>query len=370
MGIRECIRPTTVLLAICIVTGLGSAPSGGSTERQVRAELVFDCGGCAPVAFTFTPNGKQIFYLERVTGEIHRYTLKGGSDSLWGSVGPVNYLGEGERGGLGIAVDPKWNQGKKRKRDRNRWIYVYFTHDEPLENRIVRLRHRLRGDGTIEQRLETISIGSGSQHNAGTIHFGPDGKLYVMTGDQDEPARSQSTADVAGKVLRMNPGGRRPDDNPIPGSLAYSFGHRNSFGFAFDPITGNLWQTENGPTCEDELNLIIPGRNYGWGTGSDCPGTSTEGPDPVQPERTWTPPIVPTGATFCDGCGLGSEIEGDLLVGFYTRTIRNFTLDAERDDIIDEAVTFDHSGGVVAIQSRPNGQIFFSDTSGIYVLTA
>ena len=358
----------TSAIVLSLVAGAGTPVAGDVAEAG--AKLVIGCSGCWPAAFDFTPKGKQIFYLERYSGEIHRYTLNGGADVVWASVGPIS--AEGERGALGIAVDPRWDSGKQKQRKRNRWIYVFYTHQSPLENRVVRLRRSLRGgDGVKQEHLLTIEINTGSNHNAGPMRFGPDKKLYVVTGDQAEPARSQDLADPAGKVVRMTRTGGRPSDNPIPGSLAFSYGHRNSFGLTFDPSNGALWQTENGPTCDDEVNLILAGANYGWGSGSTCPNTSSQGPTPMPPEREWSPPIVPTGAAFCSGCGLGDAFEGDLLVGVYGGgDIRSLSLDAERDDVTGETTAYDHPSGILAMARRPNGQVYFSDSDGIYLLTA
>ncbi len=367
MRIRLGIAVST--LAVSLVASLGSPLPGSAAEAGGR--LVVGCSACWPAAFDFTPNGKQIFYLERYSGQIHRYTLKGGADTVWGSVGPIS--GDGERGALGLAVDPRWDSGTKKQRKRNRWIYVFYTHESPLENRIVRLRRSLKGGGGVkEEHLVTIDIETAaSNHNAGPMRFGPDKKLYVVTGDQAEPARSQDLLDPAGKVLRLNRTGSRPNDNPIPGSLAFSFGHRNSFGLTFDPSNGRLWQTENGPSCDDEVNLVIAGGNYGWGSGSTCPDTSTQGPAPRPPELEWTPPIVPTGAAFCSGCGI-EALEGSLLVGIFSGggDIRSLSLDAERDDVTGETVAYEHTSGVLAMARRPNGQVYFSDSGGIYLLTA
>ena len=361
-------RVVAGLIACLLVGGAAPGSIGRAAESAVGARAVIGCGDCWPAAFTFTPDGKQIFYLERYSGEIHRYTLKGGKDTRWAAVGPVDAAGD--RGALGIAVDPRWNKGKARQRKRHRWVYVFYTNESPLENRIVRLRQRSRGSGVTEQRLETISIGGASNHNGGPVHFGPDGKLYVATGELAVPARAQDRADPAGKVLRMNRTGSRPGDNPIPGSKAYSFGHRNSFGFTFDPETGDLWQTENGPECEDEANHVVAGGNYGWGPGSSCPDTSTEGPSPIGPAQAWTPTIVPTGAAFCSGCGLGADVEGDLVIGFFDQEIRNLSLNGARDEVTGEATLLDRTAGVLAVERRPNGQLWFSDSNGIYQLTA
>jgi glucose/arabinose dehydrogenase len=369
-------RVLALVLAAAVliaVPPLGEAPA----RAAATATPVVPCQpageDCWPAAFAFTSKGRELFYVERFTGEIHRVTLGTGKDRLWGDVGDP--ASGSEQGALGIAVDPRWDRkakGRKAKkrRKRNRWVYVFFTDQDPVENRVVRMRKRLGRPGFITDHLLTIDINAGTNHNGGPIHFGPDGKLYVATGEQAEPSRAQDLGDPAGKVLRMVRNGNRPGDNPIPGSLALSFGHRNSFGIGFDPLTGRLWHSENGPNCEDEVNLVVAGGNFGWGSGSTCPGTSTEGPSPIQPETSYTPTIVPTGVAFCVGCGLGPEVEGDLLLGVFGdgAEIRNLSVDGERDDVVDEAVLYDHSSGVVAVERRPNGQVFFSDRAGIFRL--
>jgi glucose/arabinose dehydrogenase len=367
------------LTALTLVASFLLVLSPQPAQAAVTATLKVPCRpageDCWPAAFAFTPKGDRLFYLERFTGEIHKVNLSTGADVLWGDVGdPAT---GSEQGALGITVDPRWDRKARTKkarlrRKRNRWVYAFYTHVSPLENRILRLRRRMRGPGFITDHLLSIAINTGTNHNGGTIRFGPDGKLYVATGEQAENDRAQDVTDPAGKVIRVNRDGTRPAGNPIPGSLAYSFGHRNSFGIGFDPQTGWLWQSENGPNCEDEVNLIVSGGNYGWGAGSTCPGISTEGPSPIQPETAYTPPIVPTGVAFCDSCGLGPDVEGDLLLGVFgdATHIRQLSLDDQRDDVVSEAILYDHAQGVVAVERRPNGQVFFSDQRGIYVLGA
>jgi glucose/arabinose dehydrogenase len=367
-------RTVALFAAAALMVGLWPAPA----QAAVTATLAVPCqppsDSCWPAAFTFTPKGRFVFYLERYTGEIHRVNLATGADTQWGDVGDPDP--EGERGALGIAVDPRWDRKAKtrkarRKRRRNRWVYVFYTHASPLENRVVRLR-QLRNGQTVTERLLTITITTGSNHNAGVIHFGPDGMLYVVTGDQAVPARSQDAADPAGKVLRMTRAGGRPNDNPIPGSLAFSTGHRNSYGFGFDPVTGRLWQSENGPTCDDEVNLIIPGGNYGWGSSSACPGTSESGPSPIPPEHVYPGPLpAVTGVTFCQGCGV-PELEGKVLLGSWNdQRIRALSLDAGRDDVTGEATSLQRADGVLSLVTRPSThRVYFSDEHGIYVLRA
>src|SRR5439155_15315454 len=130
--------------------------------------------------------------------------------------------------------------------------------------------------------------------------FGPDGKLYVVTGENADPANSQQKKDLRGKVLRLDPNGSRPSDNPF-GTRIWSYGHRNSFGMTFDPRTGRLWETENGPECNDEINRIVKGGNFAWGPNENCNGqspqdTNNSRPSPKHlPLRRYSQTIAPTG---------------------------------------------------------------------------
>jgi glucose/arabinose dehydrogenase len=358
---RRALVLAATALALLALPPLGSSPAGAAVDRVLAIDCRAANDQCWPAAFAFTPNGNQVFYVERFTGQIRKHTLASNQDQQWAVINDV--AGSGEQGVLGITLDPRWSQAAK-----FRWVYVYYTHESPLQNRIVRLR-KLAGGGMKKDLLQKLPAASG-YHNGGVIHIGPDKKLYAVTGEAHDPARAQVKKDPAGKVLRLNLNGRRPGDNPIGGSKAFSYGHRNSFGFAFDPETDVLWQTENGPGCEDEVNRILPGRNYGWGGSSNCPGTSTSGPNPVQPEwDTGNTTIAPTGAAFCDGCSLGPAPEGDFLFGAWNDgKIRRLVLNGARNDVTGDFVVFDNPSGVMAVEAAPSGKIFFSDPFGIYRL--
>ena len=330
-----------------------AAPASAATR-----ERVLGCGGCSPAAFTFTPDGGTIYYAERLTGQIRRFGLADGTDSRWARIRDVSR--RGEQGVLGIALDPDWALGPQ-----HQWVYVYYSEANPHRNVIVRLRR----SGKKVQRDVLLTLRASDYHDGGVLHFGPDGKLYVVTGDTQSPGLAQQRRNAAGKVLRLEQNGKRPPDNPIPRSKAFSYGHRNSFGFAFDPRTGNLWQTENGPDCDDEVNLIRPGRNYGWGSASRCPDINDSGPNPVAPAARFNPVPALTGAAFCEACGLAPEVEGDLLVGsFNDGRIRNLTLNADRDRVAQIEVLYDHPSAVLAVERAPDGRIYFSDPSGISML--
>ncbi len=177
---------------------------------------------------------------------------------------------DGEGGLLGLAIPPGFP-------DQDPWLYIYHT--SPTDNRIVRVRYQ---DGTLNPAsLQVLLKGMGRNkfHNGGRLRFGPDGKLYATTGDAQNGAYAQDIQHLSGKVLRLNPDGTVPADNPF-GNHVWSYGHRNPQGLAFDSL-GRLWEQEFGDS-QDETNLIIKGGNYGWpacegilsrsGTGCATPG--------------------------------------------------------------------------------------------------
>jgi aldose sugar dehydrogenase len=180
-----------------------------------------------------------------------------------------------------------------------------------------------------------------------------------------------------GKILRMNLNGRIPQDNPFPGSYIFAYGFRNSFGMEFDPKTDALWESENGPNCNDELNRVVPGGNYGWGaewtceTPPDPPGnTNQSGADPQMPRTWYTPTTAPTGASFCSGCGLGETLEGNLFFAeFNTGNVRAVELGPMRRRVVSDRVVYRHKPGcLLTLEAGPDGALYMSDCSSIYKL--
>jgi len=203
-------------------------------------------------------------------------------------------VGGGEGGLLGIAIDPNFSD--------NHYVYLYYTYSNFLatENRLV--RYIESNFSLTEDKILLDKIPGSFSHDGGRIKFGPDGKLYITTGETGNANLSQDLNSLGGKILRINSDGTIPKDNPFPNSPVYSYGHRNPQGLDWDNM-GNLVATEHGPSgwhgvAHDEINLIIPGGNYGW---PDIIGSETkEGlftPILNSEDETW----APSGAEFYYG---------------------------------------------------------------------
>jgi aldose sugar dehydrogenase len=251
---------------------------------------------------------------------------------------------------------------------------VYATRDlgGAIRNQILRYRDR-DGRGVGRSVIVSMAVG-GTSHNGGRILFGPDGMLYAVVGDAQDAANAQDLSnEKRGKILRIRPDGRIPNDNPFDDRI-WAYGIRNSFGFDFDPETGRIWETENGPECNDEVNHIRRGRNYGWGPNETCSGnapqnTNQDGPNPVLPATLYESTIGITGIAFCDGCGLGPQSEGAAFHGAVKNgQITRLELNQARDGIADRQVVADNGGGTLSFEVGPTGRIFFSTFGGIFKL--
>ncbi len=225
-----------------------------------------------PWGLDFLPGGDAVVTL-RDSGEVLRVSPGADPVSL-GTIEEVAAMGEG--GLLGIAVSPEF--------ENDRHVFVYLTTDD--DNRVLRMTLS-EDNGLAPDEVIVDGIPNGSIHNGGRIAFGPDGYLYVATGDAGDGGNAQDPNSLGGKILRVDGDGEPPDDNPDPGSPVWTLGHRNVQGLAWDE-QGRMFASEFGQNTWDELNRIEAGRNYGWpeveGIGDG--GSPEEFTDPLY---QWTP---------------------------------------------------------------------------------
>jgi aldose sugar dehydrogenase len=355
------------VLAFVVVCGAraGASPGTFAKVRQIRVvQMIGDQK--RPAAFTIDREGR-IFFGERLTGEIQILDPPARNGRPLFTIPNVVGKLQTTQGLLGIALDPHYPARP--------YVYAYVTREigGRLLNQVVRVTDH---DGTGTNLRVIFSTPGEPTNQGGRILFGPDHMLYVMIGEGHHPEEAQDPQSTNGKILRMTRMGRIPSDNPSENSFVYARGLRNSYGFAFDPLTGNLWETDNGPACNDELNLIVASRNYGWGPRASCDtppspprNTNRDGNDPILPKLWYTPTIAPTGVAFCDSCGLGEARKGDLFFGsFNTGTIHEVTLGANRNGVTSQTIAYQHSQAVLSLETGPKGAIYFSDSEGIYRL--
>jgi aldose sugar dehydrogenase len=355
------IRRLLILAATSFVRLAPSEAGAAIVAKKVSGTLEF------PATFTFLPDGR-VLYGELRGGEIRILNPVSKTSRLFYTVPDFEASG-GEQGIIGIALHPDYPKPA--------YVYANVTRtvDGLTENHILRIRN-VSGAG--QDATSIFRIPAAAYHNGGHIAFGPDHKLYIAVGDNTDPANAQDMNTLAGKYLRINPNGTVPASNPVSGSPIIAYGIRNSFGFAFDPQTGGLWDAQNGPQCNDELNLVprLTLTNFGWGPSWTCTtppeaplNTNQDGANPVLPKYYWAMPVAPTGAAFCAACGLGSASEGKLFVGqFNNAKLRRFTLNSARNGITGTGVVYTAPDKILAVERAPNGRLYFSTSAAIYRL--
>jgi glucose/arabinose dehydrogenase len=230
-----------------------------------------------------------------------RVGANGGRTTPVGTIRGVADQGEG--GLLGLAVP---TASAEQANQRRTTVYAYLT-STAGDNRVVRMTF----NGSRLGRASPVLTGipSAGNHNGGLVTVGPDGKLWIGTGEAGQPPLSQDRSNLGGKILRVNLDGSIPDDNPFPGSPVYSLGHRNVQGLAFDS-TGQPWAVEFGQNTWDELNRIVPGGNYGW---PEVEGKETKDGF-IEPLEQWTTDeSSPSGMAIVDDVAYIGGLRGQRL---------------------------------------------------------
>ena len=261
-------------------------------------------------------------------------------------------VGGVEGGMLGVAVDPDYSE--------NQFVYLYFTQNEFLSTFNKLVRYQLTDGTMIENKVLIDGIPGGPFHDGGRIQFGPDGKLYVTTGDAGNPSLSQDLNSLGGKILRINSDGTIPDDNPWKSSPIYSIGHRNPQGMDWDDA-GNLVAAEHGPSGlrgvgHDEINLVLPGANYGW-------------PDIIGDEKMkgmQTPLLhtgddvwAPSGSEFYNGSEIPNWTGKYFVASLRGSHLHMIEFDMENNSVVSSEKLFqDEFGRIRDVQTGPDGFLY------------
>ncbi len=222
-----------------------------SSEAQKEDIEIIASGLSVPWEIVFLPGGDML-----VTERPGNLLRIGSTSKLIQKIEGVRHVGEG--GLMGLALHPKFAE--------NNYLYLYYTTEQngKIQNTVE--RYQFTNNTLTDKKLILGNIKGSKNHDGGRIAFGPDGYLYIATGDAEEPDSAQDKNSLNGKILRVTDEGGVPADNPF-GNPVYSIGHRNPQGLAWDS-SGQLWVSEHGPsglqTGFDEINLITRGGNYGW----------------------------------------------------------------------------------------------------------
>jgi glucose/arabinose dehydrogenase len=340
------------LLAVALFMALALASGtffGGGTAaaQELQIEPVLEAR--FPVAIAWGPDG-TMFFTER--GGRIMSLAPGGTDPQ--EVLSISVTTAGETGLLGLEIDPEFS--------RNSFLYLFFTGRDG-QNRVARYR---LGGADPEVILEGLA--SAGYHNGGILQFAPDGTLFVSTGEAHDRGRAQNVGDIGGKILRIRTDGSPPGDNPFGGnSRVYAMGIRNAFGLALDPETKDLWETENGPGGNDEVNRILAGRNYGW-PNVQCSGGAPRFEDAafcfrgtiIPTQADFVPINPPNGRDWIDG-----DLAGDLYLGAFSGSIRRLVLSDDRQSVSRQEVFHQEDEGVVGVFYGPDGNLYYTTTQAI-----
>jgi len=311
-----------------------------------------------PVAMAFAPDG-MLFYNELHTGKIR--VVQNGTllpDPFY----QFKVAGQPETGLIGLTLDPNFAQ--------THYVYVFYTSVPEDQdnggpngpNEVVRLTDVANKGTDLTPILRDLP--SAPIHNSGTLRFGPDGKLFVALGDNDQGSNAQDLGTLAGKILRVNPDGSIPTDNPFVGQTGkqpaiWAYGLRNPYSFDFDPLSHGLLATENGPGDNDELDIILKGANYGW------PPTGYKyKAGIVDPIAVMNPPIGPTGMTFYTSDQIPDWKNDWFYCNYHQGQLRRVRLAPEsRDRVVFEEIV--KNGCSLNVATGPDGALYYSSPKSI-----
>jgi glucose/arabinose dehydrogenase/PKD repeat protein len=321
--------------------------------------ILYVTGLFIPTAMEFAPDGR--LFVAQKTGSLR--VIKNGQ-LLPTPFLTVSVDDFGERGLLGIAFDPNFAS--------NRYVYIFYSHSVGPKNRVSRFTASTTNPDVAEAGSELVIldnipvVASSCCHNAGAVHFGLDGKLYVATGDGGERSlNSQDLTNLNGKILRINSDGTIPADNPFVGQAGargeiWAYGFRNPFTFAVHPVTGRIFVNDVGAATWEEINELQRGANYGWPICEGPQGTglgNCSTPEFTYPIHAYDRTVgsAVTGGAFYTASRFPAAYRENYFFGDYTRQwIRRMDQTGQVSLFLDRATAVD-------IKIGPDGALYYLD---------
>jgi aldose sugar dehydrogenase len=315
-------------------------------------------------SIVFAPDGR-IFFTER-PGRVRLIENGKLREKAFFTVPDVEP--SGESGLMGMVLHPKFAD--------NRFVYLAYAYQDASKDQSVRVvRYRETGETLVEPKTIIEAIPAASRHAGTRLKFGPDGKLYITTGDAGKQSRSQNLDSINGKTLRLNDDGSVPDDNPFTKQKGarpeiFSYGHRNAQGMDFHPETGVMFQSEHGPslidgvslfgkrTGGDEVNIVEKGKNYGW----DKISHNQTKAGMETPIIEFSPAVAPGSGTFYRG-NLFPDFKNNFFVGclkgeMIIRLVMDGRKIVSRDKLLEKQF-----GRIREVAVAPDGSIYFSTSN-------
>ncbi|MGA9843472.1 MAG: PQQ-dependent sugar dehydrogenase [Nitrososphaeraceae archaeon] len=363
--------PHTYFYANAAYTKAVPAVAGPTiNDPNLKAEMVFK-GLKIPTSMAFLgPN--DILVLEKNSGDVLRIVNGHVLKKTLLHVNVATPLIEWGLLGIAISKQANANAGNNSGGQVHTYVFLYYTESGGKPG-VAAGNHLYRYElvnGQLVSPVELLNLPSNapdplveSNHNGGKVIMGPDNNIYVVIGDvgshdgQAQNNKNGKKLDGTSGILRITKDGQPVAPDPLgtldPTRVYYAYGIRNSFGMDFDPITGNLWDTENGPTYGDEINLVKPGFNSGWNhvqgiwqVSGPSPGPVAENPSQDlinfdgkgmyrSPEFVWKQPVGPTALKFLNSDKLGKQYENTIFVGnVNTGDLYNFKLNKDRTSLL------------------------------------
>ncbi|MFO0980245.1 MAG: PQQ-dependent sugar dehydrogenase [Planctomycetota bacterium] len=364
-------------LAAVLVLGCGGGGSGGASGGDgngngpseglpVQVDAIapgfaitlMAAGLDSPAKLAQAPDGR--LFVNELPGRIRVIAQDGTLDPA--PFATLDVATGGERGLLGLAFSPSFAS--------DHFVYVVACRANPARTQLVRLTD-VAGVGS-DETVILDDLPQGEIHNGGDLLFLADGTLLVSVGETGDQDRAQADGDLAGRVLRYAQDGSVPGDNPYPGSPEYCRGLRNTYDLALQPVTGGVFGLDNGPTHDDEMNYIKPGKNYEW---PELPPSWPQADVGVH-LHVWHDVITPTAMAIHDGTAFGADYANNVFLCSYNLAqVRRLPMsgaqftDIDAEETFVQFATLDSSNKPLCILAAQDGSLWIGTFNAIWKVT-